>query len=118
MIPNAQTNRGYGTPLAAVARIWTAGCIIRARFLEDVAQAFEQHPAPGLLALAPCFAGELDRRESAWRRGVAAASLAGLPGGWAPGLIRGLSPGARHFAWVEAAPEPGLRPTAEMALTW
>jgi 6-phosphogluconate dehydrogenase len=84
----ASEARGYGTDLAAMARIWTAGCIIRARFLEDVAQAFSQDPAPELLAFAPFFAGQFRRREPAWRRVVAAAALAGLP---IPGLSASLA---------------------------
>gem|GEM_PF-3170499 len=80
--------RGYGTPLADMARIWTAGCIIRARFLEEVAKAFTADPAPDLLAFAPFFAEALRQREGAWREVVAAASLAGIP---IPGLSASLA---------------------------
>jgi 6-phosphogluconate dehydrogenase len=79
---------GYGTDLSEMARIWTAGCIIRARFLEDVRAAFAALPAPDLLALSPFFAGELRKREGAWRRVVAAAALGGLP---VPGLSASLA---------------------------
>ena len=88
LLRKASEDRQYGTSLPAVARSWTAGCIIRARFLEDVAQAFGQDPAPDLLALAPFFAAELERREPAWRKVVAAAALAGLP---VPGLSASLA---------------------------
>ena len=88
LLRTASEDLGYGTNLADVARIWTAGCIIRARFLDDVAAAFRSEPAPELLALAPFFAGELERRAPAWRKVVAAAALAGLP---IPGLAASLA---------------------------
>lgn len=84
----ASAAHGYGTELSEMARIWTAGCIIRARFLEDVRAAFLHTPAPDLLAFAPHFAEELRRREPAWRRVVSAAVSAGLP---VPGLSASLS---------------------------
>jgi 6-phosphogluconate dehydrogenase len=97
LLRKASDDRQFGTSLADVARIWTAGCIIRARFLEDVAQAFGQSPAPELMALAPFFAGELARREPAWRKVVAAASLAGLP-------IPGLSASLAWFDTLRTSP--------------
>jgi 6-phosphogluconate dehydrogenase len=78
---------GYGTNLAEVARIWTAGCIIRAVFLDRIQQAFSASPAPDLLALAPDFVADLAKRLPAWRRVVAAASLAGVA---VPGLSASL----------------------------
>ncbi len=98
----ASASRGYGTELSEMARIWTAGCIIRARFLEDVREAFLKLPVPDLLAFAPFFAGELRRREPAWRRVVSAAVLAGLP---IPGLSASL-------AWFDTLREE--RGTASM----
>ena len=88
LLARASAERGYGTDLSEIARIWTAGCIIRARFLESVQAAF--HDAPGLatLVLAKDFAEELRRREGAWRKVVAASAAAGLP---APGLSASLS---------------------------
>ena len=73
---------GYGTNLSEVARIWTAGCIIRAVFLDRIRQAFAGSPAPELLALAPDFVADLGRRLPGWRRVVAAATAAGraVPG--------------------------------------
>ena len=79
----ASLERGYQTDLAEVARIWTAGCIIGARFLERVREAFGKQPNLPTLALSPDFAEELQRREKAWRRVVDGANAAGFP---APGL--------------------------------
>ncbi len=79
---------GYGTDLAEMARIWTAGCIIRARFLGDVASAFRADPELESLVLAPAFVARLGQRLPAWRRVVAAAARAGLP---VPGLATSLA---------------------------
>jgi 6-phosphogluconate dehydrogenase len=74
----ASTAFDYGTTLSEIARIWTAGCIIRAAFLERIQAAFAKSPEPELLALAPEFVSDLSRRLPSWRRVVAAASQAGL----------------------------------------
>jgi len=88
MLSRASEERGYGTDLGEVARIWTAGCIIRARFLDRVRAAFARTPAPELLALAPEFVEDLGRRLPAWRRVVTASLAAGIP---VPGLAASLA---------------------------
>jgi 6-phosphogluconate dehydrogenase len=88
MLARASAERDYGTDLSEVARIWTAGCIIRARFLERVRQAFRTEPGLEMLALSADFAGELQRRQTAFRGVVAAASAAGFP---IPGLSASLA---------------------------
>jgi 6-phosphogluconate dehydrogenase len=82
---------GYGTDRAEIARIWKAGCIIRARLLDDVRAAFRAEP-DALMALAGAFPGALSARLPAWRRVVAAAAAAGLP---SPGL-------AASLAWFDS----------------
>ena len=81
MLQAASDSFGYGTNLAEVARIWTAGCIIRASFLQRVMNAFKGKP--DLLALTQDFVADLAKRLPAWRRVVAGAARAGLA---APGL--------------------------------
>ena len=88
----ASTTFGYGTKLSEIARIWTAGCIIRAAFLERIQAAFAATPEPELLALAPEFVSDLSKRLPAWRRVVSAASSAGLA---IPGL-------ATSLAWYDS----------------
>jgi 6-phosphogluconate dehydrogenase len=88
MLARASEERGYGTDLGEVARIWTAGCIIRARFLDRVRAAFARTPAPELLALAPEFVADLGQRLPAWRRVVGASLAAGIP---VPGLAASLA---------------------------
>jgi 6-phosphogluconate dehydrogenase len=91
LLSAASAEKGYGTNLAEVARIWTAGCIIRARLLGRIREAMSAEPPPPLLALDPGFAGELRSRVGAWRNVVAECTRAGLA---IPGL-------ATSLAWLE-----------------
>jgi 6-phosphogluconate dehydrogenase len=68
----------WNLPLPTIAKIWRAGCIIRSRFLGDMASAFAGDPVPNLL-MAPAFVPLMREAHPALRRVVAAASLAGLP---------------------------------------
>ena len=79
MLRAGAKERDYGTDLAAVARIWKAGCIIRAAFLDDVYAAFQRDPDLPLLLLDPSFARALRPRLPALRRVVARAAEAGIP---------------------------------------
>lgn len=64
---------------AAVARIWRGGCIIRAQFLNRVAQAFESGQAEHSLLFAPYFKQAIEQTQAAWRRVVARAVEYGIP---------------------------------------
>ena len=87
LLARASEERDYGTKLEDVARIWKAGCIIRAGFLDRVSEAFAGEGVD-LLALAPSFRTELLERIPSWRRVVAAAFHAGIP---VPGLAASLA---------------------------
>ncbi|MCA9709155.1 MAG: NADP-dependent phosphogluconate dehydrogenase, partial [Myxococcales bacterium] len=79
LLRTASRERDYQTDLAEVARIWKAGCIIRARFLDRVHAAYRSDPELPLLCLDPSFAQELRAALPAWRRVVSAAVSAGHP---------------------------------------
>jgi 6-phosphogluconate dehydrogenase len=79
LLASASAARGYETDLAEIARIWKAGCIIRARFLDRVYDAFRRDPKLPLLLLDPGFAAELAAALPALRRVVGAAVAAGVP---------------------------------------
>jgi len=70
---------GYGLNLAAIARIWRGGCIIRAVFLNDVSRAFERNPELPNLLLDPYFKEAVESRQGALRRVVQAAVGVGIP---------------------------------------
>ncbi|RLB56169.1 MAG: phosphogluconate dehydrogenase (NADP(+)-dependent, decarboxylating) [Deltaproteobacteria bacterium] len=78
----------FGTDLGEVSRIWTAGCIIRARFLDRIRESYGTGTPPALLALAPGFVADLSGRVPAWRKVVSQATAAGYP---VPGFAASLS---------------------------
>ncbi|MHA3683147.1 NADP-dependent phosphogluconate dehydrogenase [Leucobacter sp. HY1910] len=69
----------WNIDLGAVSRLWRAGCIIRAQFLNRIADAFAADDQLTLLMAAPYFADALSRGQAAWRRVVIAATQAGIP---------------------------------------
>ena len=70
---------GWNIDLAAVARIWRGGCIIRAQFLNRVAEAFESGEANVSLLFASYFKDAIAKAQDSWRRVVAQAALNGMP---------------------------------------
>ncbi|QDZ01898.1 NADP-dependent phosphogluconate dehydrogenase [Nitratireductor mangrovi] len=68
----------WGTPLATVARIWRAGCIIRSQFLGAIAEIYDEGPVANLL-VAPRFVEAMTEAHPALRRAVARAAEAGIP---------------------------------------
>jgi len=69
----------YNLDLAAIARIWRGGCIIRAAFLNDVSAAFQQGPELPNLLLDPYFKETVESRQTALRRVVKTAVGLGIP---------------------------------------
>ena len=64
--------------LREMARIWKAGCIIRARFLDSIMRAYEQTPNLPNLLIAPEFSAIVKQSQDAWRRAVTFAQANGL----------------------------------------
>ena len=62
-----------------VALLWRGGCIIRARFLGQIKEAFDADPALANLLLAPYFQKVAADAQDAWRRTVKAAVDLGIP---------------------------------------
>jgi 6-phosphogluconate dehydrogenase len=78
LIRAASNANSWGVDLGSTARIWKGGCIIRARFLGRIKEAFDRDPALANLLVDPAFAQELQERQASWRRVVALAVQAGL----------------------------------------
>ena len=89
----ADEAHGFGLRIGEIARIWRAGCIIRAALLNDITEAFAGPPtrtdkpaagrdapthAPNLL-VAPQFSRSLGESQAAWRRVVSLALQDGIP---------------------------------------
>jgi 6-phosphogluconate dehydrogenase len=69
----------WGIDPGAMAMIWRGGCIIRARFLNRIREAYDEDPRLPSLLVAPYFASAVSSGVDAWRRVVSAAALAGIP---------------------------------------
>ncbi len=78
----------WNLPLAEVARIWRAGCIIRSTFLSTIADAFEGTQGQTNLLMVPAFVEMMSDAQAGLRRVVARAATAGLP---VPALSSALS---------------------------
>ena len=63
----------------AIAMMWRGGCIIRAQFLERIADAYKAQPNLENLMLAPYFTEALTKAQKAWRHVVATAATIGIP---------------------------------------
>jgi len=69
----------WNLDLGALATIWRGGCIIRAKFLDRIKEAYEEAPALPSLMLAPFFQKALADAQPAWRRVVKTAVDQGIP---------------------------------------
>jgi 6-phosphogluconate dehydrogenase len=75
----ASVEYGYDIDPGEVARIWRAGCIIRATLLEDIRAAFAATPDLVNLLVAPAFAKAVADRQQGWRTMVSTAVTLGIP---------------------------------------
>ncbi|GAB3602382.1 NADP-dependent phosphogluconate dehydrogenase [Microbacterium aureliae] len=82
------TEYDWNIDLGAVSKIWRGGCIIRAQFLNRIADAYQDTPDLPVLLTAPYFVEALGRAQDAWRRIVRLAADSGIP---APAFSSSLS---------------------------
>jgi 6-phosphogluconate dehydrogenase len=77
----AEAGREYGWSLnfGEIAKIWRGGCIIRARFLHRITEAYQRDSALANLMLDPFFKEVLERSQQNWRHVLASATTLGLP---------------------------------------
>ncbi|HYW23417.1 MAG TPA: NADP-dependent phosphogluconate dehydrogenase [Terriglobales bacterium] len=75
----ASAQYGWNLDFATIATIWRGGCIIRARFLDRIKDAYEEQPELQSLLLAPYFRDAVGAAQDAWRRVVRTAIELGVP---------------------------------------
>jgi 6-phosphogluconate dehydrogenase len=75
----ASQAEGWHIDLGSMATIWRGGCIIRARFLDRIREAYDAESDLPNLMLAEFFAGALETAQEPWRRVVARATEIGIP---------------------------------------
>ncbi len=69
----------WGIKLDEMARIWKGGCIIRARFLDEIKQAYKANPDLESLVLHDTFRDAIEHAQNDWRRIVGLAAAHGVP---------------------------------------
>ncbi|GGP49566.1 NADP-dependent phosphogluconate dehydrogenase [Saccharothrix coeruleofusca] len=84
----ASAEYGWDLDLGAMATIWRGGCIIRARFLDRIREAYDKDPNLASLLVDEYFRDAVRDAEAAWRRVVVGAVEAGVP---VPGFVSALA---------------------------
>jgi 6-phosphogluconate dehydrogenase len=69
----------YDLHPAEIAKIWRAGCIIRAGLLADIMAAFQHEPSLSNLLLDDSFRAAVETRQDGWRFVIQAAVGMGIP---------------------------------------
>jgi 6-phosphogluconate dehydrogenase len=88
LIRRASEEYNYNLDYSEIARIWRGGCIIRARFLDDVRVALKENPNLPNLLMTPFFCGEMMSHHRAWRHVVETSAELGIP---IPGMSASLA---------------------------
>jgi 6-phosphogluconate dehydrogenase len=76
---DASAEREYGLDLAEVARVWMGGCVIRARLLDPIRNAFTREPDLPFLMLAEPFCTMWEDHQAGLRRAAVYAHQRGFP---------------------------------------
>ncbi len=79
LLQEASRIHHYDLNIAAIAQIWKGGCIIRARLLQRIQDAYRQNGTLPNLLLDPWFAEQVNRRLPGLRQSVSEAVRAGIP---------------------------------------
>ena len=88
LLKEASKAYGWSLNMGEIALMWRGGCIIRARFLERIKEAYDRNPNLENLMMDPYFEDILFKAQAGWRRVVAQAALMGIP---APSFASALS---------------------------
>jgi 6-phosphogluconate dehydrogenase len=79
LIRAASDEHQWDVSLAECVRLWTGGCIIRAKLLGNIQLAFSKNKDLANLLVDPGFTTELNERSTDWRRIVALCVTSGVP---------------------------------------
>jgi 6-phosphogluconate dehydrogenase len=74
----AQSEYGWNLDFASIASIWRGGCIIRARFLQKITDAYNGNARLVNLLLDRYFKEQIQNNQTLWRSVVAVAAQAGV----------------------------------------
>ncbi len=79
LLKKASVEYGYNMDLGAIAKIWRAGCIIRARLLNDITSAFNRNKDLSNLLVDDVFRESISIRQESWRFIIHTAIELGIP---------------------------------------
>ena len=77
----AAIEQGWSLDFTSIAKIWRAGCIIRATFLQSIVRAYNENSSLDNLLLDSFFAEQLNQRQLNWRKAICNATMFGIPNG-------------------------------------
>jgi len=79
LLQEASKLHNYNLDMSAIGQIWKGGCIIRARLLQRIQNAYTAKADLANLMVDPWFADQIQRRIAGLRQVVAGAAQAGIP---------------------------------------
>jgi 6-phosphogluconate dehydrogenase len=78
LMREAQREYGWKLDFGTIAAIFRGGCIIRARFLQKITEAYQKNPELVNLLLDPYFNDQIKRGQATWRQVVGLAASHGI----------------------------------------
>ncbi len=88
LLASASREYSYDLNLSSIAKIWRAGCIIRAKLLDEITSAFSRDPGLPNLLFDPGFRDSMAKAQDGWRYAVRSAIELGIP---VPGMSASLA---------------------------
>lgn len=79
LIDKAQVAYNWKLNFGEISQIWRGGCIIRARFLQKITDAYSLNSRLKNLMLDPYFTDEMNKGQEGWRKVIALAVTNGIP---------------------------------------
>jgi 6-phosphogluconate dehydrogenase len=79
LMDKAQVQYNWKLNFGEIAQIWRGGCIIRARFLQKITDAYALNSRLQNLMLDPYFTDEMNKGQEGWRKVIALAVTNGIP---------------------------------------
>jgi 6-phosphogluconate dehydrogenase len=79
LLASASAHFKWNIDLGRMAQLWRGGCIIRARFLDDIFDAYRKDPSLANLLVTPAFAAKIQEAQAGWRWVVSEAVKNGVP---------------------------------------
>ncbi len=79
LIDTAQVAYNWKLNFGEISQIWRGGCIIRARFLQKITDAYQLNSRLKNLMLDPYFTEEMSKGQEGWRKVISLAVTNGVP---------------------------------------